>query len=93
MTSFIAKPRKSTTKALIVIFAVVVLAGAAVTTGLVAATGDDVRFTSWQAAFDHIAGRVADVESKVSNLESKHSIVCTTLLAEYDAGYDLVNRP
>ena len=89
MTSFTAKPKKLTAKAFIVIFAVVVLAGVVVTAGLVAATGDDVRFTNWQAAFDHIAGRVTDVENKVSNLESKHSIVCATLLAEYDAGYDL----
>ena len=72
----------------ILVVAVAVI-GLAVAVGVVVASGNAQQFTSWQAAFDHLAGRVANVESKVSNLESEHSIVCSTLLADYNAGHRL----
>ena len=78
--------RTKRTEILVVAVAVI---GLAVAVGVVVASGNAQQFTSWQAAFDHLAGRVANVESKVSNLESEHSIVCSTLLADYNAGHRL----
>ncbi len=62
----------------ILIIAVAVIAAAIV--GSVVAAGDAQKFTTWQAAFDHLTGRVAD-------LEAKHSIVCSTLVDEYNVGH------
>ena len=77
------------TKSTGILVVAVTVIGLAVTLGVVAATGNAQLFTSWEAAFDHLADRVANMEDKVSELESKHSIVCTTLLADYNAGHRL----
>ena len=62
-----------------ILMAAVAIIGLATVTGFVAAGGNLQEFSDWQSAFEHLAGRVA-------NLESKHSIVCSTLLGEYDSG-------
>ena len=58
----------------------VVVVGAAIATSIVAAGSNLSQFANWQEAFGHLDNRVA-------NLEAKHSIVCATLMEEYDAGY------
>ncbi len=62
----------------------VVVVGAAIATSIAAAGGNLSQFANWQEAFGHLDDRVA-------NLEVKHSIVCATLMEEYDAGHRRYN--